>query len=135
MLGWAGLNADTLRYWKGILTPIAGRDGRSSGYTLEEIVALAVIARATNNLKVPVNVFAEHAQALFETVAAFISDGQGPPLVFIHGDEVHFGRQGSLPEVEALAIVRIDRVLLDVRTRMIAPATPPPQLNLFQSDV
>ena len=131
-LEWADLSGDTLRYWKGILEPIAGRDGRSSGYTLEEIVALAVIARATGKLQVPIATFAKHAKAVFDAVAAYVADDQQPSLMFIHESDVGFGSMTALPPIDALAIVRIDRVLLEVRTRMTAPATPPPQLNLFQ---
>jgi hypothetical protein len=132
LLDWADLNAEMLRYWKGTLPPIAGRDGRSSRYTLEEVVALGVIGRATNQLRVPIKNFAPHAQALFDAVAAHISDDQAPSLVIIHEDEIRFGRPDILPDVEAFAIVRIDRVLLDIRGRMMAPAALPSQLTLFQ---
>jgi hypothetical protein len=131
VLAWVGLNSQTLRYWKSVLEPIAGRDGRSAWYTLEEVVALAVINRATTQLNVPISCFTSHANEVFAAVAAHMSDTGQPNLVFIHDNEITFGSVDAMPPVEALAIVRIDRVLLDVRTQMTAPAIPPSQFNLF----
>jgi hypothetical protein len=128
-LAWADLNADTLRYWKKSLDPIAGRDGRSCGYTLEEIVALAVINRAATQLNVSRKVFADHGAALFEAVAAYVADGSKAHLVFIHEGRITFGSGPNLPDVEAVAIVRIDVVLLDVQNRMTSPAAT--QFTLF----
>jgi hypothetical protein len=131
-LTWADLNADTLRYWKKNLRPIAGRDGRSCGYTLEEIVALAVINRASTQLNVAFKVFADHDRALFDAVAAYVADNTNPHLVFIHEGRITFGSGPTLPDVEALAIVRIDLVLIDVQERMTAPSPPPiTQFSLF----
>jgi hypothetical protein len=131
-LAWADLSADTLRYWKKNLRPIAGRDGRSCGYTLEEIVALAVINRAATHLNVAFKVFSDHAAAVFEAVAAYVSDTSSPYLMFIHDGRITFGSGPTLPEAEALAIVRIDLVLDDVEARMTAPSAPPAgQFTLF----
>jgi hypothetical protein len=126
------LTADTLRYWKKSLAPIAGRDGRSCGYTIEEIVALAVINRASAQLNVAFKVFADQAAALFDTVAKHVADRSKPHLVFIHEGRITFGTGPNLPDVEALAIVRIDLVLDDVYARMTAPSEQPDsQFTLF----
>jgi hypothetical protein len=132
VLAWTGLNADTLRYWKKKLPPIAGRDGRSSGYSFEELVALAVIARATNQLGVPITVFVDHADDVFEAVALNAADSSQANLMFVHGNEISFGGAEAMPEIEVLALVRIDRVLIDIRDQITATASPPPQGNLFQ---
>jgi hypothetical protein len=132
VLAWVGLNSQTLRYWKNVLPPIGGRDGRSGGYTLEEIAALAVINRAATQLNVPVSCFAEHAEHLFSAVAEHVTDPAQPHLVFIHTNEVSVGTAQEIPPVDALAIVRIDLVLRDLRDRMTAPAIPPSQFSLFQ---
>lgn len=131
VLAWAVLNPQTLRYWKNVLSPISGRDGRSTGYTLEEVVALAVVNCATTQLNVPISRFADHAQELFESVALHVADSDQPHLVFIHENDITFGTPEGMPAVEALAIVRIDRVLIDVRARMMALSAPLSQLNLF----
>lgn len=131
-LAWADLGAETLRYWKKNLEPIAGRDGRSCGYTLEEIVALAVINRAASQLNVAFKVFADHAAAVFDAVASYVADQRNPHLVFIHNGRITIGAGPDLPDVEALAIVRIDLVLEDVQARMTAPNTPASsQFTLF----
>jgi hypothetical protein len=132
VLAWTGLNAETLRYWKKKLPPIAGRDGRSSGYSFEEMVALAVMARATVQLGVPINVFVEDADAVFDAVARHAADGSQAGLMFVHDNAISFGGTEAMPEVEALAIVRIDRVLIDMRAKITAMTNPPPQFSLFQ---
>ena len=132
-LQWAGLNGDTLRYWKGILAPIQGRDGRSSRYLLEEIFALAVIARATAQLKVPIQLFGDHADAVFSAAASYVASATAASLMVIGNNEVRFARPDRLPDMEVLAIVRMDMVLSDVKARMTNPSSPPPQRDLFDS--
>jgi hypothetical protein len=131
-LAWADLGADTLRYWKKNLKPIAGRDGRSCGYTLEEIVALAVANKAATQLNVSFKVFAEHAEALFEGVAEHLRSSSKPHLLIIHDGQLSFVSGPHLPNVEAFALVRVDLVLSDIKARMTAPqAEPASQFSLF----
>jgi hypothetical protein len=111
----AGLSKETLRYWKSILSPIRGRDGRSQGYTFHEVVALAVISRAVHELAVPISRFASKADHLFSEIAAHAQSVVKPLILCITQEDIVLVPPDELPNAETMALVRIDQVLHTLR--------------------
>lgn len=114
-----GITTETLRHWKRALPPLFGRDGRSDGYVFHEVVALAVISAAVQQLAVPISRFTAVAERLFSEIAIQTQPGRKPLVLCITRDEVIFAIPGQLPEAETLAIVRVEpivqRLLLALR--------------------
>lgn len=65
----AGLTAETLRYWKKHLHPIAAKRGHAPSYSRGEVLALIVIRRLVRDFKMDVSVLGQHAEKLFEVCA------------------------------------------------------------------
>jgi hypothetical protein len=107
----ARLSKETLRYWKSTLSPIRGRDGRSLGYTFHEVAALAVISRAVHELAVPISRFALRAEHVFSEIAAHAESAHKPLILCITQENIVLVPPYELPDVETMALVRIDQVL------------------------
>ena len=133
VLEWCDLGPDTLRYWKEALPPIAKRDGRSSGYSFVETVALAAIAQACAQLNLPVSFFTDHAAALFKAVETHFAEPTENFVIIIHDQTVSFGTIAALPDAIVLALVRVDHVIAKVRSRMAPPPVTPSQFSLFDA--
>lgn len=65
----AGLTAETLRYWKKHLRPIAAKRGHAPSYSRGEVLALIVIRRLVRDFKMDVSALGQHAEKLFEVCA------------------------------------------------------------------
>lgn len=61
-----GLTAETLRYWKKHLPPIAAKRGHTPSYSRGEVLALIVVRRLVRDFKMDVSVLGANAQQLFE---------------------------------------------------------------------
>ena len=107
----ARLSKETLRYWKSVLSPIRGRDGRSLGYTFQEIAALAIISRAVNELAVPISRFASKADRLFSDIGTYAQSSLKPLVLCITEEDIVLVSPYELPDAETMALVRIDHVL------------------------
>jgi hypothetical protein len=126
-----GLSKEALRYWKSILAPIHGRDGRSRGYTFQEVAALAVISRAVQELAVPISRFASKANYLFSEIAAHTESARKPLVLCITQEDTMLVSPDELPGAETMALVRIDQVLQTLRRAIGAePRTAETQLDL-----
>lgn len=131
VLELANLTKDTLRHWKRVLSPIRDRDGRSARYTLHEVAALAVIARAVHDLSVPISRFTEHAEGVFAEIETLMASGEKPKVLCVTPEDVLFTLPNSLPDAETMAIVRIEPVLRKLSEQISgAPASPLHQLML-----
>jgi DNA-binding transcriptional MerR regulator len=126
-----GITKETLRHWKRVLPPIYGRDGRSEGYTFQEVLALSIIARAVQDLAVPISQFTSTAGRLFAETAAQIGPTGKPLVLCITGNQMTFTTHDELPNAETMAIVRVGPILDKLR-RAVAedPAETEAQLDL-----
>lgn len=127
-LALAGINDEKLRHWKSQLSPLSGFDGRKQGFSIEQVVALAVINRFVSGLKIPVAALAPQAEEIFEAVARHLA-GLGDPLLLWIDNTVLTGAPGDLPDVDALIIIRLDRVAEQVRADAVKAAAS--QLSLI----
>jgi hypothetical protein len=73
-----GLTAETLRYWKKHLPPIAAKRGHAPCYSRGEVLALIVVRRLVRDFKMDVSVLGANAPKLFEVCS---SSSQWPRLV------------------------------------------------------
>ena len=115
VLTLAGITKETLRHWKRVLPPIYGRDGRSDGYTFQEVVALAIIARVVQDLAVPISRFTSTAERLFGDIAAQIHPSGKTLVLCITRDDMVFTAHDQLPNVETMAIVRVEPIANKLR--------------------
>jgi hypothetical protein len=114
-LSLIGITKETLRHWKRVLPPIFGRDGRSEGYAFQEILALSVIARAVQDLAVPISRFTPTAERLFTEIAAQIQPSGKPLVLCITRDDIVFTAHDQLPNAETIAIVRVGPIANTLR--------------------
>lgn len=128
VLALLGLTKETLRHWKKVLAPLAGRDGRSDGYTFDELIALALIARAVRDLQVPISRLAPVAHRLFREVAAHVDAAHTTVLCISEGD-VALCPIDRLPGDSCLALVRLAPIIRDLRHRLAPETRPDPQLS------
>lgn len=110
----AGISDDKLRHWKSILSPLNRFDGRKDGFTLEQVVALAVINCAVSRLKLPIATFAPHAEEIFDAVTRFLRSG-GPAVLYLHDGKVTVEGIKKTPDADALIAIRMDLVAEQVR--------------------
>jgi hypothetical protein len=130
-LDLTGLSKEALRYWKSILSPIRGRDGRSQGYTFQEVAALAVISRAVQELAVPISRFASKAAYIFSEIAVHTQSRGEPLILCITQEDMMLISADQLPGAETMALVRIDQVLQTLRNAIGAqPSSGEAQLDL-----
>lgn len=115
VLALAGITKETLRHWKRVLPPIYGRDGRSDGYTFQEVLALSIIARAVQDLAVPISRFTPTAEGLFAEIAAQIQPTGKPLVLCITRSDMIFTAPDQLPNVETIAIVRVEPIANKLR--------------------
>ncbi|HWN52582.1 MAG TPA: hypothetical protein VNO32_42540 [Candidatus Acidoferrum sp.] len=93
----------------------SGRDGRSQGYTFQEVAALAIISRAVHELAVPISRFASKADHLFSEIAAHAQSARKPLILCITQEDIVLISPDKLPNAETMALVRIDQVLHTLR--------------------
>ena len=65
-----GLTAETLRYWKKHLPPIAAKRGHAPCYSRGELLALIVIRRLVRDFKMDVSVIGANAPKLFQVCSS-----------------------------------------------------------------
>lgn len=121
-LALAGVSEEKLRHWKTQLSPLFGFDGRKTGFTLEQVVALAVVNRAVSGLKVPVATLAPQAQDLFDAVARHLRTGTGATVLFLADGHVSLGGMADLPGADTVVLIRMDLVASHVRNEAIKVA-------------
>lgn len=125
----AGITGEQLRYWKGVLRPIARRDGRKGGYLFTEAVAIAAIGNAMAQFKLDISRFEAAAADFFEAVATILRDGSVTGAIYLSGDTVTVDAPADEAD-EVLLIFRIDRIAERLRAALTA-APPASQLSLI----
>src|SRR3954470_23353672 len=97
----AGVTKDTLRHWKKVLTPISQFDGRSAKYSLGDLVAICVIARATQDLGVTISQIAKSADWLFAEAGNRVLTEHHQAIVYLMPDGRGIWSTSFPPDVEA----------------------------------
>jgi hypothetical protein len=125
-----GLTKETLRHWKKVIAPLSGRDGRSAGYTFDEVTALALIASAVRDLQVPISRFSPVAHRLFQGVADHVEDANTTTVLCITQGDVALYPIDKLPGDACLALVRLAPVIRRLRLSLTPEPRSDPQLSL-----
>jgi hypothetical protein len=116
------ISTETLRHWKRVLAPIRSRDGRSEGYSFRELAALAIIARAVNDLAVPISRFTTFADELFRSIDPI--SGASDYVLCITPTNMLLTTLGSMPDCTSVAVVRVTPVIADLRRALALDADP-----------
>ncbi len=130
VLDLVGISKEMLRHWKKALPPIFGRDARSSRYSFEEVVALAVIARAVRDFAVPVSHFTYIAEKMFNEVGRHLQPPHVAQIVCITRNDVLFAPLDSVPDHDCMVIVHLERLLVEIRANIEARGSQEAQLDL-----
>ena len=111
LLDLVAISKETLRHWKRVLSPIRGRDGRSQGYSFEEVVALSLIAHANRDLAVPISRFTPVASRLFSEVGAQVRQGSTSFVLCITDGDMALVESHELPDEVTMALVRVEPII------------------------
>jgi hypothetical protein len=117
-----GISKETLRHWKKVLPPLEGRDGRSAGYTFDEVIALALMAAAVRELQVPISRFSPVAHRIFQDVCAHVEDAQTTTVLCVTLGDVALYPIDKLPTDATLMLVRLAPTIRKLRQKL-APET------------
>ncbi len=69
-LDLVGITAETLRYWKKTMPPLAKKRGHAPCYSRAEIVGLIVVRRLVKDFRMDVSVLAAQSERLFDLCSA-----------------------------------------------------------------
>jgi DNA-binding transcriptional MerR regulator len=112
----AGISKDTLRHWKKVLQPISRYDGRSAKYSLAELLAICVIARATQDLGVTISQITKSADWLFAEAGNRMLPEHHQAVVYLLPDGGGIWSTGLPIEIDAAIIIRIGPILDKIRS-------------------
>lgn len=130
VLDLLGISQDTLRHWKKALPPISLKDGRADDYTFAELVSLAIVARATQHLRVQVSLFTELSPELFSEVASLMADERYGRVLYIDNRHVGFAEEDQIPMSEAVVLIRLEPIVTHLMTKIGTTEDAPAQLAL-----
>lgn len=128
-----GISKDTLRTWKRHLAPIAAIDGRVGKYTFGQLLALFVIARASQDIGVPISRFQAYAESIFEAMEQQLLPDANPRVLVVIKDTMFFVDEAAVSlEDTAAAFVSVRRARLAIVNGLneVAPRPPEAQLEL-----
>ena len=114
-----GLPSQTLRYWRGVIEPLREKaNGKAARFTFGEIVALAVLARLVNGLRIDVGGIAPMAPAIFELCRrpAFVSPHAGLVLDIEHRMALLVDIREPVPTSTAVVVIALFDVVQHVRS-------------------
>ena len=110
-----GIGKDTLRTWKRHLEPIKDIDGRVGRYTLGQVLALFVIARASQDIGVPISRFEPYSHLIFEAMEQQTTPDSRDEVLVVVKDTMFFVDEASMSlENTAAAFVSVRRSRLAV---------------------
>lgn len=107
----AGVTKDTLRHWRKLLPPIKRFDGRSTKYSLPDLVAICVIARATQELGVTISQIAKSADWLFAEAENRVLAEHYHAIVYLMPDGKGIWATSLLTDLDAAIVIRIGPIL------------------------
>ena len=125
-----GLSKETLRHWKKVLPPVEGRDGRSAGYTFNEVIALALIASAVRDLQVPISRFSPVAYRIFQEIGSHVEDANTTTVLCVTLGDVALYPIDMLPSDPTLMLVRLAPTIRRLRQRLAPEPASDRQLSL-----
>ena len=79
----ADISAETLRYWKKFLPPLAAKRGHAPCYTRAEILGLIVVRRLVRDFKMDVSVLQSQSDQLFGLCASLQWTQSGRPHLVV----------------------------------------------------
>lgn len=128
MKALVGMGRSRHRHWKKCLEPIAGRDGRSATFTVQEVLALKVVAFLVDRSSVEVGKLKPISVALFKACELSWPLLQGLVLIVdTHAGTVEHRSRGERPleyeDVEGKHIIPLDRLAARLKEEL----TPDPE--------
>lgn len=129
LLQLTGMSAERLRHWRREMPELGEHKGRSPSFTLEQLVALSVMQRLTEDIGVPAAQLALHSNAIFAIFADDPSAIDSGSALCLSRDNVSLVRLPFTPDCDVVALVRTDRVAAELYARIVLPK-PSPQLDL-----
>ena len=129
VLDLTGISTERLRHWRKEMPELAKHKGRSASFSFEELVALSIMNRLSDELGMGAASLAPHSSSIF----ALLTEGA---VIEDEGTVLCLSKSGvtieQLPlsiDMPVMAVIRTDIVANDLYSRVIDP-TPLPQLDL-----
>src|SRR5579862_7066425 len=119
-----GLSSETLRYWRRCLVPLSSKPGgKAARFDIGEILALAIVAKLVNALRIDVGAIAPIAEQIFATCRRPTAIGSPAWLcIDIERSELHMmSDRALLPERATLVLVAISDVASAIRDALVQP--------------
>jgi hypothetical protein len=129
LLELTGMSAERLRHWRREMPELGGHKGRSPSFTPEELVALSVMQRLTQDIGVPAAQLAPHSSAIFAIFADDPSSIDSGRALCLSKDSVKLVHLPYEPESDVVALVRTDIIAAKLSARIVLPK-PSPQFEL-----
>lgn len=129
LLELTGMSVERLRHWRRGMPELGEHKGRSASFTLEELVALSVMQRMTEDIGIPAAQLAPHSTAIFAIFADDPSVIDSGSALCLSKDSVKLVRLPFEPDCDVAALVRTDMIAAELYARIVVPK-PSPQLDL-----
>lgn len=129
ILELTGMTLERLRHWKKGMPDLERHKGRRPSFSLDELIALAVMNQLTNELGVTAAHLAPHSAAIFAIFAEDPFALEPGAVLRVTKDEVALVRSPVPVDAAAMALSRIDVIAGELYDRIVAPKGSP-QLDL-----
>lgn len=129
VLELTGVSLERFRHWRKEMPELAKHKGRTPSFTFEELVALTLMNRLTDELGVSASRLSPHSTSIFALLAEDQSIGEVGTVLCVSSDGVAIARLPISPDDAVLAIIRTDIVASDLYSRVVPPIASP-QLDL-----
>lgn len=130
VLAIADIGKDTLRHWKKVLPRLRRFDGRSTRYSLADLIVICIISRATRELGVAISQFAKCSDGLFEEAANRLRPGRLGGVVTLLPDNSAIWTDEIVGDFELATIIRIDPIIERIKIAPQGDYQPEVQLDL-----
>jgi hypothetical protein len=129
LLQLTGMTVERLRHWRKEMPDVGEHKGRSPTFTLEEVVALAVMHKMNEAFGVSAAQLAPHSSAIFAIFADDPSAIETGSALCLTKDRVTLVRLPFEPDCDVMLIVRTDLIAAELYARIVLPKSSP-QLDL-----
>ena len=111
ILELTGMTQERLRNWRREVPGLDARASRNGIVTFEEVVLLAVLSRAMDELGLPVALIAFHYEELLTTFQEDQAVGEPDVVLWLGVDAAVVCRISSPPDFEIAAVVRLAPII------------------------
>jgi len=117
------ISGETLRHWRGTLSPLSGKSGRTACFDAGDALALQVVKLVTQEFGVKVSCISAIAEQLFSVCAQknWPRIDSCIMLISVSNSQVELLKRSSMWNANgAYWVIPIDELVVDLRTRLLS---------------